>query len=113
MKYIPILFSTPMVQAILVGRKTQTRRIIKPQPVDNTEVDGNFFEGNHKGFVKVDGHPNWQHQFANEFCKYQTGDVLWVRETSVYACVSEDGEGPIPGTGYRYYYRADKDWQQL
>lgn len=81
MKEHPILFTTEMIQAVLEGRKTMTRRIINPQPIDNTEIDGNFFDGRNRGYVKVDGHPNWQEQFAYEFCPKKVGDLLWVRET--------------------------------
>lgn len=75
----PILFSTEMVRAILRGQKTQTRRVIKPQPevIIEGEVD---FRGNQ---MEYDGVPFWKGKYlSSKQCPYgQPGDVLWVRET--------------------------------
>lgn len=67
----PILFSTPMVQAILDGRKTMTRRVMKPQPV--ITANGKPLDGYNDSMIKA----------AGDFpiSQYQTGDILWVRET--------------------------------
>jgi hypothetical protein len=89
MKEKPIIFSTPMVQALLNTKpniwpeeaidpskpfKWMTRRVIKPQPVEVSE------------FLA------WQQETGK---KYQKGDILWVRETFTK---TKDGD---------YIYRSD------
>lgn len=82
----PIIFSTPMVKAILEGRKTQTRRVIK--------VD--------------DAPENWKISIAGtsivrtepydaKLPRYAIGDILWVREIWAKRVYSDN----------RYYYKAD------
>lgn len=89
----PILFSAPMVNAILSGRKFQTRRVIKPQPPSNFRLWGKPID-NH--FAWTD-HPTQgeKGQVINLDCPYQVGDLLWVRETwqawSEFDSVSADG----------------------
>jgi len=79
MKEHPILFSGEMVRAILDGKKTQTRRVIKPQPEAwVTQVGYTLFTG--EGEISFRGMtPNG----LAEYCvplKYRKGDRLWVRE---------------------------------
>lgn len=68
----PIIFSTDMVQAILQGRKTQTRRIFKDHPRLASDVS------------KIDL-KQWFSDFPDlimSYCPYgKPGDILWVRES--------------------------------
>ncbi len=87
MKERPILFGAPMVRALLAGRKTQTRRAMRPQPPagwfsvspDEARGDGESW----------DATPRW----LIERCPYGTpGDRLWVREA--VACTSINKRPP-------------------
>lgn len=93
MKERPILFSAPMVRAILDGSKTQTRRLCKPAneaalsavvgPFDCPELGHGHF-GDEEGDLQF-------------LCPYgQPGDRLWVRET-------------FAEIGARLTYKADTD----
>lgn len=71
-KLRPILFSTAMVQAILDGRKTQTRRVCRHQHWSHSEL----VDVNVNGITqKVDRNVSYPYG--------QPGDILWVRETWV------------------------------
>jgi hypothetical protein len=76
----PILFSTPMVQAILQGRKTQTRRIVKPQPTVN---NGTWRLETKALTQSVNIPPDQWHKLPfGLISPYgEIGDALWVRET--------------------------------
>ena len=69
----PILFNTEMVRAILDGRKTCTRRLVKFLPGENSQWTGYIKDG----LMLYNG--------RNEPCirkvPYQLGDILYVRET--------------------------------
>ncbi len=92
MKERPIIFSTPMVQAILEGRKTQTRRVIKPQPVvgeDKWEWGGTRPKALRKtGAITTYGIgvlPSDDGSMFQYSCPYgKPGDLLWVRETHAW-----------------------------
>ena len=70
----PILFNTDMVRAILEGRKTVTRRVVKPQPPGGVQ---RLYQKSGSNVWRSPGEDVWVEIRA----PYQTGDVLWVRET--------------------------------
>lgn len=82
----PILFSGPMVRAILDGRKTMTRRVIKVQPPVEATSAGNYSssrEGVTNRWTWMSGNPKdcdtWEP--LDDFkLPYAPGDLLWVRE---------------------------------
>jgi len=78
MKEHPIIFNTEMVKAYQAGRKTMTRRVIKPQPrqIDNA-LDGTW-EWKERGHYYDD---LTLYSTLKDKCPHgQAGDRLWVKE---------------------------------
>ncbi len=108
MKERPIIFSEPMVRAILVGRKTQTRRVVKPQPNRGSELT-RMQDGYADGFIRAvfaqDDEPN---AYGIKCPFGQHGDRLWVRENGWERpdrTMKQMREGA--DTWAPYYYDAD------
>jgi hypothetical protein len=76
-----IVFSTEMVKAILKGRKSQTRRVIKPQPVWTNppwkENPGPAWVYKGTCWYKKE---NMTDMAVEHYAPYKVGDILWVRE---------------------------------
>ena len=103
MRERPILFNTEMVKAILDGRKTCTRRVIKPQPTYSAK-SGFSWKGYSYG---TDLPPTKNGAAYNFLCNApcQPGDILYVRETWQKAGLVDDFDHVIDGTE-KYYYAA-------
>lgn len=105
----PILFNAEMVQAILDGRKTCTRRVIKPQPDEkHTYPLGFVTDSTEKKEVGSFGFAANEYggsiQYVKPPYRYAPGDILYVRETWCALPVNEAGH--MRGHCV-YYYRAD------
>jgi hypothetical protein len=106
MRALPILFKTDMVKAILDGRKTQTRRIVKDRHISelSCSVSTEYrYVGTPGGVHVIKRY--WRGEYVESYhisCPYRIGYHLWVRETHRFL----QGDGNPNDFGIEYI--ADK-----
>lgn len=110
----PILFNTEMVRAILDGRKTVTRRVVKPQPMAKLSYCCMGDKYGTWAYLDKNAWDHWAeaYKIPDHIPKAETGrhwvppchigDILYVRET--WAIVGTDG------MHHKYGYKADNEW---
>ena len=108
MKEHPILFNSDMIRAIQEGRKTMTRRIIKPQPDDDGLWDDTSFPRSLQSTLKGWNGSTETGQSKEWKCPYgQVGDILWVRE--LHYCYGYWKKNGISKTGkQKWKFMADR-----
>lgn len=114
----PILFSGPMVNAILDGRKTQARRVCAVQPEHG--ITPCHWSGTGWAIAGPDDACTCKPVKCPYYGDSESSDKmrLWVRETWALVRADEDGiedwTGPIPdeppGLGWAVWYRAGHSW---
>lgn len=102
MKERPILFSGPMVRALLAGTKTQTRRVVKPSAM----LGG--WETGHNARGDITSRWPLACGLKPARCPYgQPGDRLWVREAFAGSIAYERHGYPLKEWGNKLWYVAD------
>lgn len=106
MKERPIIMGGESIRAILEGRKTQTRRVIKPPAAEGTEWANENCTGTFTDCMSVVCARFYKEGFLPRFseCPYgKPGERLWVRET--FACVIDGKRGIL--------YRVDQSFHTI
>lgn len=101
----PVLFNTEMVQAIQTGKKTVTRRVVKPQPNESMEKAG-FLADEEKNGEYTGGFLFISHTKPGDYhiakAPFMPGDMLYVRETWC-----DDRQFTHEDTPGQYFYKSD------
>jgi len=104
----PILFNTEMVRAILDGRKTVTRRVVKPQPEENKIHKLGYCIAGDKDDIGKFGFGSDEYGGTISWARppYNPDDILYVRETWQKSYIND---GTMHPTNFKYEYKASDE----